>query len=341
MRVPLVHGLSRLGWQGVPGRERERLEIFRRSHVVRALSLAEELARIAKRFETAGIPFAAFKGATLAVSLYGDLAAREYNDNDILIPRDRLDDAEHELAQLGYRGRQGDRAFRRAFLRHLRQYAFVHPDVDAYVDLHWGFAGRHLPFPLAVDDVWPHLRNVRVVGTDVPTLAEPNLALLLAGHGTKEAWRCLMWVGDFATLVVRAPTIDWPDVYERARRQGCANAVLLGCAMASRLLDVSAPPALAGILAGSDRVRKLAGRMAAPLAAGVSERAETMADFDLCDRSWDKARAALRLLVTPTASDHDAWPMPRQMWGLYWLTRPLRLAGKALRRARPIGRRAN
>jgi hypothetical protein len=335
VRVPLVHGLGRLDWQGVPRLERQRLEAFRRSHVVRTLSLSEELVRVVRRFAAAGIPFAAFKGAALSVSLYGDLAAREYNDNDILVPEARRDEVERVMVELGYRGLQGDRAFRRTFLGPLRQYAFAHPDVDAYVDLHWGFTGRHLPFPLAAEEIWPRLQRVQVLGAELPTLAAADLALLLAGHGTKEGWRCLMWVGDFATLVERATALDWSDIHARARRRGCGNAVLLGCALANRLLAMPVPEALAESVAGNGRVQALADRIAAPMPSGVPKRTETLADIDLCDRSWDKAKAAVRLLFTPSAGDHDALPLPPPLWGLYWLTRPFRLAGKGLRRARP------
>jgi hypothetical protein len=329
VRVPLVHGLNRLDWEGVPDRERKRLEAFRRSHLVRTLSLAEELARVAGRFRTAGVPFVVFKGAALSVSLYGDLAAREYNDNDFLVPEERVDEAERVLAELGYRGMQGDRAFRRTFLASLRQFAFAHPDVDASVDLHWDFTGAHLPFPLAGADVWTRLEPVSIAGVEMPTLSVSDLALLLSGHGTKESWRCLIWVCDFATLLAHSKSIDWVDIHARAQQRGCGNAVLLACVLADSLLGVPVPAALAGA-ARNERVQALAARLAAPMPSGVPERMGTLADIDLCDRARDKAKAAVQLALARSVGDYESLPLPQSLWGAYYVTRPFRLAGRAL-----------
>ncbi len=283
-------------------------------------------------FDKAGLRFATFKGPTLAAILHGDVARREYVDVDIIVPKQQMDDAERLLGGLGYRAAGGTRAYRQAFLAHLRQYAFVHPDSNLAIDLHWSFTGTHVPFPLTPAAVWQDLEPVLIGNRAVPTLSKENLALLLAGHGTKEAWRCLGWICDFAMLIDRRRDLDWLEIHGRARAQGCGDAILLACAMAQELLETPVPEALRGLLERNGRVRALVARLTHGLNEalhGLSEP-ENFSDLHLCERRLDKLWGAMTLALTRTSGDHDAMKLPQMLWSAYYVTRPFRLAAKAL-----------
>jgi hypothetical protein len=331
----LIGSLRAMSWESVPAAARASLENYQQFHSARALSLGEELARLAASFSGKGLRFAAFKGPVLAVALYGDLSRREYTDLDILVSADRVDDAERLLESLGYHSAHGDRAFRRVFLGHLRQYAFVHPDEDTTIDLHWDFSGTHVPFPLAVADVWRDLEEVVMGSHSIPTVTGANLALLLAGHGTKESWRCLSWIADYARLLERQPDLDWLEIHRRARARGCGDTVLLGCALARQLLETPVPRSLEALIEGNSRVRALAALLARQLRAGELESLTegNFTDLHLCDSRIDRLRAVARLFLTRTTGDYEAMKLPQALWPLYFVTRPFRLAAKALRSA--------
>jgi hypothetical protein len=332
VRPHLLVGLSRLSWEGVPAETRTALEDFRRHHLLRALYLADEAGRLSEAFAADGIRHALFKGAALAVDLHGDLSQREYADIDLIVAPGEVARAEAVLRRQGYADRQGDRAFRAAFLAYQRQYSFVRADIDAEVDLHWGFTVAQLPFPLRPDDVWAELTQVPLGSHTVPTLSDAHLALLLAGHGTKERWRSLGWLCDFALLVDRRAGLDWAALHAEARRQGCGDALLLGCVLADRLLRTPIPRALASLAAQSRRVQRLAGSIADSLRCTPPEtsRPQNLADLDLCDRPRDWLWAAFGLAVTPTPGDYSALPLPQPLWRAYYLLRPVRLAAKAV-----------
>jgi hypothetical protein len=332
VRPQLIEALSSLSWCTVPDTTRAALEAFQHRHLVRVLSLADELGRLAAVLAESRVRFAAFKGAALASSLYGDAASREYNDIDLIVPHEQYGQAERVLDALGYRGVQGNSAFRRAFLGHLRQYAFIRSDVDAAIDLHWDFCAAYLPFPLAPAEIWEGLVSLPIAGRDIPTIEGANLALLLAGHGTKEAWYSLAWICDFAMLIEHRPDLDWADIHRRARSRRSGNSVLLGCAVAEHLLGTAVPPDLVRPLQQNARVRAAAATITDELRKGLPapDKRENFSDLDLCDRHTDRVRAMLTLAATPTASDHKALPLPPLLWPLYRVTRPLRLAGKAL-----------
>lgn len=332
VRPRLLESLGLLSGPALSAATRSSLEAFRRLHSVRVLSLVRELRRLGAAFSASGVRFATFKGPTLAARLYGDAAGREYSDIDLIVPRAQYDSAEQTLAALGYRGVQGDRAFRQAFLAHLRQCAFAHPDVDATVDLHWDFRGIHLPFPVSPDDIWEQLEPFAIGGASVPTIGGLNLALLLAGHGTKEAWRSLDWICDIAMLVDRCPDLDWLEIHRRARHRRCGDSVLLACTLADRLLGTPLPAPLAKPLAASSRVPRLAGALIDELRQGRSpaQLREGVTDLDLCETGGARVKAVLALAFSCTAGDYAALPLPQPMWPLYHAIRPFRLAGKAL-----------
>ena len=332
VRPQLIGSLHDLSWEMVPAATRTAFETHHRFHCARALSLSEELCRVAAAFSDKGFGFAAFKGPVLAAALYGDVSRRDYTDLDILVPAPQIDDAERLLEELGYRAADGGRAFRRAFLGYLRQCAFLHPDIDAAIDLHWDFSGIHVPFPLTPAEVWRDLDQVMIGTHAIPTVSGANLALLLAGHGTKEAWRCLGWICDFAMLLDRHPDLDWPEVHRRAKTRGCGDALLLGGAMARELLQTPVPPALGELISRSVRVPALAALLARQVRAGELEQLTdgNFTDFHLCDSKLGKLKALMRLVVTPTAGDYEAMKLPQALWSAYYATRPFRLAAKAL-----------
>jgi hypothetical protein len=332
VRPRLIQALSALGWEGIPLAAKRELEAFRERHVLRSLYLAEQQGNIADALLAAGICFAFFKGATLAADLYGDLSWREYGDIDVIVMPHQMARAERVLEDLGYLNRQGDPVFRRAFLASQRQYTFSRADIGATVDLHWDFSAGQLPFPLRPDEAWGSLKGVRVGSRNMPTVSDENLALLLAGHGTKEAWRSLGWICDFAIFVESAPGLDWATLLARARRRRCGNALLLGCAMARELLGAPVPADLIKPLASNRRVGRLSEQLIERLWGGLPaiRRNTDLIDLDLCDRRWDRVKALLRIALTPTAGDYHALPLPAALWGLYYLLRPLRLAARAI-----------
>ena len=335
VRPGLVQSLSEISADLLPAPLRDALAAFKHGHLAWGLSVSNELLAVAAAFSGSGIAFATFKGPALALHLYGDLARRECSDIDFIVPPSQVEAAERILAGMGYRNVQGDRIFREAFLRHQRQYSFMRPGFDTAIDLHWGFTADPLPFPLGVEEIWSGLSSVTIGGRSVPTLADEELALLLAGHGTKEAWRSLGWVCDFAMLINRLPDLDWLRVHARARLRGCGDSVLLACVMAQRLLETPIPPCSWQRLSATEGLKNLAAGLIVRLRNTLPDEVarETLEDALLCDYARDRLWACVKLALTPTPSDYQALPLPRPLWPLYRVSRPVRLGARIFARA--------
>lgn len=341
VRPLLIRTLSRAGWVGIPEGVREGLRAFQREHQARVLAATEALGELSRRLAARGVDILVFKGAALAALLHRDPAAREFNDIDILVAHDHVETASDVLVALGYGISIPEERVRRAFFAHQRQFAFTRHDT-ATIDLHWDFTAEHVPFPLSVADAWRSATEISLGRHRVRTIDGDALALLLAGHGTKEAWRSLSWVCDFAMLLEGGGSIDWRALHRRAAAAGCGDALLLSCVMAERLLGEPVP----ADLAVEARSRRRVGDLASSMIAGLSE-ADTghelrphLVDLQLHDSAWRRAFATLRIGLRPSVGDYRAMPLPAPLWPVYRLTRPVRLAAGAVRGASGRWRRS-
>src|SRR5262249_36980564 len=76
-------------------------------------------------------------------------------------------------------------------------------------------------------------------------------------NGTKEGWRRLIWVGNFAELLRRCQNIDWTKLLDRAYRSRSSQSLLLAINLASTLLDAPAPTNLIARATADSAVRAL------------------------------------------------------------------------------------
>ena len=328
VRPQLIRSFQQLDWIGVPSATKQSLLDFLPLQKARSLYLAGELIQVSDQLSQGAIRFATFKGPSLAAALYGDLSLRECNDIDIIVDEKKVAQTEAALGSLGYHAVHGSSVFRGAFLAYQRQFALVREAPRLAIDLHWDFTSSYAPFPISPAEIWNNLEEVYVGGRAVPSLGRNEMALFLAGHGTKEGWRYLRSLSDFAMFIEKHPDLDWDYLLDRARRRGCGRSLLLGCQLAAQLLGTRVKGDLLKV--AETRAQGLAQtvvrRARNELRAPTLER--DLADLELCENLLQKARAVGKFLITRTVSDYVSMPLPRPLWRVYHLTRPFRLAGK-------------
>ncbi len=342
VRPILLQTLKSVCWDAVPEKIQVELTLFNKANVQRNLIFTGELLRLIDLFQKNAIPVAAFKGPVLADLVYGQISLREFSDLDIIVQEADLAKAEDILTARGYRADFADRDYRSAFVSYQGQYAFRHPKTGISVDLHWRLASKGTAFPPQLveiwsREIWPRLEQVTIAGRTVPTLAQVDLVLFLAAHGTKEGWRSLIWVCDFAGLLRKYQDIDWAGVLNRAQRSHSSRPLLLAIALASTLLDAPAPVELIDRARKNSAVRALAEEAKLRMQSAVPEHVvpdEEFGEFLKGLKTHDRLRHRLwtvaTLLTTRTVGDYRAMPLPKFLWSIYFLTRPFRLAIKVV-----------
>jgi hypothetical protein len=319
-------------WNAVPQTIQLELERFMRENLQKNLFLTGELLRLVRVFQQNDIPIAVFKGAVLAETVYGDLSLREFNDLDIIVHQADLCKAEDILTANRYVAQFPDRDYRSTFLAYHGQYAFSHCETGLCVDLHWQLSSKGVAFPVQSAEIWSKLRQMTIAGRKLLTLADDDLVLFLSAHGTKEGWRRLIWVSDFAELLRRCQKIDWTEIVDRAHRSHSSRSLLLAIDLASTLLGAPAPAHLIDRARADSAVQALSekARLRMLRSAPQGELSEFLDSLNTHDRLRHRLWPVATLLTTRTVGDHQAMPLPKPLWGIYYLTRPFRLAGKAL-----------
>jgi hypothetical protein len=332
VRPMLRKSLKLVCWDGVPDAIQLELENFVQKNLQKNLFLMAELLRLLGLFRQNGIPIAAFKGPILAELVYGDLSLREFADLDVIVHQADLRKAENVLNGCGYVAQFPDADYRSTFLSYHGQYVFCHTQTGFCVDLHWQLSSKGVAFPVQSADVWSKLQQATIADRTVLTLANDDLMLFLAAHGTKEGWRRLVWVSDFAELLRKCQDIDWADIFDRARRSHSLRSLLLAINLASTLLDAPTPANVIETARVDSAVRVLSEKALFRMlhTAPLGELHEFLDSLHTHDRLRHRLWPIATLLTTRTVGDYQAMPLPKPFWGIYYLTRPFRLAGKAV-----------
>ena len=331
VRPMLLQTLKSVCWDTVPQRIQLELTTFNKANLQKNLIFTGELLRLINLFQQSAIPIAAFKGPLLADSVYGHLSLREFSDLDVLIHEADLPEAEDILTARGYQADFPDRDYRSAFLSYQGQYAFRNSDSGISIDLHWRLSSKGVTFPLQLAEIWPRLEQVTICGRTVLTLARDDLALFLAAHGTKEGWKSLNWVCDFAEFLRQYRDIDWSKIFERAHQAHCSRALLLAINLAFTLLDAPVPADLIDEARANSAVQSLSekARFRMLSTATQEELSEFLNALKARDLIWHRLWPVVTLLTTRTVGDYQATPLPKSLWGIYYFSRPFRLATKA------------
>ena len=333
LRLAANHGLSAFLYSQLDGVAPEAVlaELRSRAHAVAVgnLKLAAELLRAMEAFQAAGIPVLPFKGPTLAALLYGDRAVRQFSDLDLLVPRQYVPQALATLKDLGYEAHGDEDQW---FHERARERPLVRKSTGVEVDLHWGLMQDSFAGETGAEGLWERSQRVMIDGREIPTLGTEDLLLYLCVHGTKHQWASLGWVRDVAELIRARPGIGWSAVMTEAQRTGTRRMLLLGLWLAHELLAANVPEDLLRAAKDEPAVQVLA---AQSVAVTSQEPRRELEGWELMRYRWRVAERwrerwaiAKGSLLNPSPCDWQACKLPRALWRLYPVIRPLRLVLK-------------
>ena len=321
--LPLLHrNLGAFGFSGVPDSVRAELTSAFRVNALRNTLLADELVRVLRLFEEAGVPAMPLKGTHLAESLYGDSALRVCADIDIIVPPKCLAQAFFLLRSSGYQAdftppRLVDLVARYGkdcgvLIR--QEHACAYP-LQLHCGLVWGGpVERDL-----LEEVWSGADRENFHGVPTSTLSADWEFLYLAVHAARHGLRPLKWLVDLDELCSRG-TVEWESVKQKARRVGWEAAVHSSLSACAALLDTPIQPLFSAVKP------RLSRRLVAFQPSPLQVPRETLFAVRLLKPNSRRLHfLAIRLFV-PTPADCRFLPLPSWLFFLYYALRPLRLS---------------
>ncbi|MDX6501034.1 MAG: hypothetical protein QOG23_4294 [Blastocatellia bacterium] len=331
--IPLLYiHLSAIAHETVPERVKSRLGDANHENTQSSFFLIGELLKILKCFEANSIAAIPFKGPTLAQSVYGDVGLRQFADLDVLVHRRDVPRVKELLVSRGFKPTPDlTTAQQAALLRFDCAYNFD-DGKGVVLDVHWDFVEPHSSLAFDPDPFWGRLEAITIGGNQLMTLSPEDLLLVLCLHGFTHFWERLGWICDVASLIDQKKDIDWQLVLANANRLGMRRILLLGLVLATDLLNATMPLEIRKVVSGDAVVKRLADEIQEQLFLTESPRPGLFGgaalSLNMRERKRDKLRFCFRLITTPRRYDWLALSLPDSLFFLYYLLRPLRLAGK-------------
>lgn len=330
--IPLLYQhLSSVDPSAIPEPDMLRLQRDNEGNTKTSLFLTGELIKILACLEEEGVRAIPFKGPTLAIRAYGDVGLRQFGDLDILVHKRDVSRVKELLVGRGFEPRpELTNAQQAAQLRFDCACNFDNRQ-GVVLDVHWDIVERYLSFDIKAGRLWDQLEPVKINGKQLLTLSTEDLLLVLCLHGFTHRWERLGWICDVASLIDHRKDINWHLVLRNATTLGARGILSLGLFLAEDLLDASIPPEVSKSLL-DPKVKKLSEQVREQLfterrtPAGVFAEAFTL--VTLRERRRDRLKAGLRLAASPRSYDWMFLSVPDSLFFLYYLVRPLRLAGK-------------
>jgi hypothetical protein len=222
--------------------------------------MACELESLLEIFARNSIDVLPLKGPWLAQTLYGDIAARQSADLDLLVRRSDDSRVEAILLEAGFNpGEVTGDGYHRSFYRNATM-----------VELHVGL-GYPEDCPLDTEGIWNrsaaatfHCRPIRVMNED-------DLIFFLCYHMLKHSCARLIWIADLSrSLVLLRGNSAGESLLAVARIQGLESLLLYASALAQETLPTPIPSELAAAISGQPRIARIAHEFIELLLSGPS-----------------------------------------------------------------------
>jgi hypothetical protein len=339
--------LAAVSWMLTTGREssvpaalRERLFLVTASAAAAHERMWAGLNEILAALAVHGIEAVALKGPAFALQCFASPAARMCRDIDLLVAANRLAATGEALTTLGFAPHlHGERQGRPAHHRkHAVPVLFLRQSDGLYVDLH-SELGRPRFGAVPIDTAFrERCHTVEQDGWPVRVLRANDMLLYLCSHGVQHGWRGLRFVADIYEHIAGSSGIEWETLRALAEREHRCRTLRVGVLLAHRFFDAPVPEDCLGWASGDGRAvalseeasRHLLGCIRARSIAPLGRFAEYRAIEGIARRlNW--LRCLAKDAVTPCDLDEAVVRLPRPLFPLYYLIRPLRLAGKYLR----------
>jgi hypothetical protein len=307
------------------------------NNLKRNLQLFSETIRISELFSRAEIPHIVFKGAILSYTLWGDISMRQFGDIDILIEKERIDEAVALLEKEGYRQREDEVPpyLRERWREVHKEVELLHMDKKIDIDLHYDLLDGDCPLSSPVDMIWRERRTIDVGTGRLDTISPEWNAVYLSIHGSRHIWQRIGWISDLDTLL-RRKDLDWDRIAEIYDLHGFGEMVLFGFAVCRRYLATPFGEEFSSLLESRESLHERLFEDVERCWRGECDSIRRLGVILklLPDRS-SRFAYIFKVLFRPTRVEFRMVGLPKILYPLYY---PIRILSLPLRKMRSIGR---
>ena len=320
----------------------ELFRILESLDALKTIALTGELFRILESLDAHQIAAIAFKGPVLSMLAYGSLSARSAGDLDILVQPQNFLKPKVVLQSQGYTAKLLpilSQKQEQEFFWWLGEYLMVNEENHIHLDVHGRcVAGDGFAFYTDLSRFWQRLEPVSIVGRSIQTLKKEDLLLYLCISGIKDGWPQLKGVCDLSALIHRHPDLDWEMILRESSDLKLNRMLRIGLLLTHQILKTPLNDRLLQFAQADPQAVWLCDRIIKRLTTqpnGLSTpsgserflirllglghwKPQLQHCFFFVNRSW-------RLFIMVNEFDYRFFPLPRALYFLYYIIRPIRL----------------
>lgn len=295
-------------------------------NIYRMLHLTAEMHTLYLQFQQASLPLLFLKGPILAKELYGDLSLRTCADIDLLVPIERIEQAEQLMLLQGYEKDEYIESVMDDWKWRHHHFTYFHKQHRTKVEVHW----RLHPAPSTephFTELWERRRESQWSSQiSFPYLGEKDLFYFLSTHGARHGWSRLRWLFDIHQILLQGSFVndkDWSHHLTQYQYDKIAGQALL---LSVKLFNSNVK---------STCMDK---RASIKLARGASfyfHQLVSLHDHHVPKEIAHYHAQYLRSLFTlkqkfihylqwfyPLSEDYQAFPLPKKWFPLYYVIKP-------------------
>lgn len=292
--------------------------------------MSAELIRIMTLFKENDIEALAFKGPTLSLLLYGNVAQRQYGDLDILIRKKDGARAAHLLEAEGYKTfLMMSPEQETVWYENAKEMVYYHSGKKIHIDLQWQFFDNDYPLSFDTDTIWKTARQIDLNGRKIKTFAPELLLIYLCLHGSKHLWERIGWIKDIDVLV-RSHPLDWQFIKREMEHSSFERMFLLGLYMTHTLFDTPLPREIREQFLGQKWLRTLENFIIDDWTRHKNMLHNTVAMLQLFPTAQSKLHYLYKVILKPSKNEYRAVDLPEGFRWAYFFIRPFLLAKKYL-----------
>lgn len=308
------------------------LEKKARASALRCLAQTSELVRIVELLESRGIRTLPYKGPVIAAQAYRDIAAREFEDLDIILAQRDIPAADAAVRSVGYEPKFPWIHSPDARSIVPGEYNYFNAARQTILELHTQATLRHFPVRPPLAEFFDRAVSVELGGRTVRTFRVEDALPVYCIHGTKDFWARLVWIADIAELLRSRRDLDWDSVLRTGVRLHARRMLHLGLALACGILDADLPPEISARVKEDSRASAMAAEIADRLLSRDAPERTARERFSFRRHALQGQSAgwryALRLTLAPSEEDWKQAASARPRGSFYSVLRPFRLLRK-------------
>ena len=316
----------------------EVLEILRQTHLKSSENNYYRqgiLLHLIEVLEENEVAVLAFKGPTIINQVYHQPGLRPFHDLDLLINQVDITKAVTVLRNEGILPkikRKNSQLVSQSFVQEL-----FRPKDGIQVDLHWALTRPLMAKNITQQDLWERKKKVEVAEESIDTLSREDLIVFLCIHGARNFWHKLVWIVDLSELMRTSDTLNWKEVWSRAKLLKSERLLRAGLLLAHKLLGAPWPAEIPVVKDGA--LHRMVDQV---LTWTIDERGTPV--------GWRKFRYQMQiresrpiwgegehrklawLMIKPSYRDRDYFPLPEKLHFLYFFIRPIRIVSELFKK---------